>query len=74
MVCGATSRREDTPNNGKSFRFVFDFSYYIIIGVILLNIIFGIIIDTFGALRDETNERAEELENLCFICGTKREQ
>ena len=38
-------------------RFAFDILYYGLLNVILMNIIFGIIIDTFGALRDETQGR-----------------
>lgn len=34
------------------FRVIFDLSFFIIIIICLLNIIFGIIIDTFAALRD----------------------
>jgi hypothetical protein len=34
-------------------RFFFDLSFFILIIIILLNIIFGIIIDTFAELRDE---------------------
>lgn len=36
-----------------SQRVVYDLSYYIIINIIWMNIIFGIIIDTFAELRDE---------------------
>jgi len=49
--------------------FLFDISFYILIGVVLLNIVFGIILDTFGALRDETQTREDHLNNYCFICN-----
>jgi inositol 1,4,5-triphosphate receptor type 1/inositol 1,4,5-triphosphate receptor type 3 len=29
-------------------------------------------IDTFAALREEAAERADLLENECFVCGFKR--
>jgi len=51
------------------YRFFYDFAFYVIIVVILLNIIFGIIIDTFGALRDESQSRKEHLLNYCFVCN-----
>ena len=38
------------------FRFFFDLSFYILIIIIWLNIIFGIIIDTFAQLREVKNE------------------
>ena len=57
--------------NEKEFyqRFIFDIGFYILIGVVLLNIVFGIILDTFGALRDETQTRQDHLNNYCFICN-----
>jgi Ion transport protein len=46
----------DTENQFAA-RTLFDISFYILITVIFLNIIFGIIIDTFSQLRDEQYER-----------------
>ena len=40
-------------------RTVFDMSFFMLINVISLNIIFGIIIDTFSQLRDDQNERSK---------------
>merc|ERR1711988_701396 len=45
----------------------YDLSYFIVISTILMNVIFGIIIDTFGSLRDSTQEREEDAKNTCFI-------
>jgi hypothetical protein len=42
--------------------------------VVLLNIFFGIIIDTFGKLRNLKVEREDELLNKCFICGSSFEE
>jgi len=50
-------------------RYVFDITFWIIIIVILLKVIFGIILDTFGSLRDEKMEVEEEIRTKCFICG-----
>ncbi len=50
-------------------RFGFDILFYVVLDVIMLNIVFGIIIDTFGALRDETNTRNDHLKHYCFICN-----
>lgn len=38
----------------------------------LLNIIFGIIIDTFAQQRDLQNQIQDNMENVCFICGIDR--
>eukprot|EP01060_Flectonema_neradi_P003622 TRINITY_DN12346_c1_g3_i4.p1 TRINITY_DN12346_c1_g3~~TRINITY_DN12346_c1_g3_i4.p1 ORF type:complete len:2267 (+),score=490.38 TRINITY_DN12346_c1_g3_i4:52-6852(+) len=50
-------------------RMAFDFSFFVIVVVILLNIIFGIIIDTFAELRAEKQKVEEEIRTRCFICG-----
>jgi inositol 1,4,5-triphosphate receptor type 1 len=49
-----------------------DILFFIVITTILLNIIFGIIIDTFSALRAEKDWRAHVTENYCFICGIEK--
>jgi len=41
---------------------------------ILLNVIFGIIIDTFGELRADNAAKKHDMENTCFICGVDRFQ
>ena len=54
-------------------RFTFDLSFYILIIVFLLNIVFGIIIDTFRLLRIKSGNRDWDINNKCFICGSTRE-
>jgi hypothetical protein len=39
----------------------------------MLNIVSGIIIDTFGSLREELQDFLDDQENYCFICGYDRE-
>eukprot|EP01059_Diplonema_ambulator_P003242 TRINITY_DN1291_c0_g1_i1.p1 TRINITY_DN1291_c0_g1~~TRINITY_DN1291_c0_g1_i1.p1 ORF type:complete len:769 (+),score=239.69 TRINITY_DN1291_c0_g1_i1:1001-3307(+) len=51
------------------FRASFDFTFFVIVIVILLNIIFGIIIDTFAELRSEKQKIDEDIKTKCFICG-----
>jgi hypothetical protein len=53
-------------------RFLYDLTFFVLITVIFLNIIFGIIIDTFGSLRDDKNQMYEDMKNKCFICGIDR--
>jgi hypothetical protein len=57
-----------------SWRVLFDLSFFIIVNVILLNIIFGVIIDTFGELRELKNSVIEDVNDRCFICGEERGQ
>jgi len=53
---------------------LFDISFFIIIVTVLLNLIFGMIIDAFGDLRDEKSSNEEDKENVCFICGLQRSE
>lgn len=55
--------------HGYWARWVYDITFFVLVIVILLNIIFGIIIDTFGDLRDRRNEELKQVEETCFICG-----
>ncbi|OQS02173.1 Inositol 1,4,5trisphosphate receptor type 2 [Thraustotheca clavata] len=54
-------------------RIFFDLTFFVLVIVLLLNIIFGITIDTFGELRTEANEKEGLMKNQCFICGHSRE-
>jgi len=53
-------------------RVAYDLSFFIIIGALLFNMVTGIIVDTFGELREASKEHAETLANSCFICGVSR--
>ncbi|VDK64075.1 unnamed protein product, partial [Onchocerca ochengi] len=53
-------------------RIIYDMTFFIVIIVIVLNLVFGVIIDTFGDLRAERNEKVDQLRNNCFICGLER--
>lgn len=37
-----------------------------------MNILFGIIIDTFKVLRSRNNEIQQEKDNLCYVCYLTR--
>ena len=49
-----------------------DATFHIIVKVILLNVLFGIIIDTFAQLRDEKARIDNDKVNVCFICNHPR--
>jgi len=53
---------------------LWNFSYFLIVVLILGAIVTGIIIDTFGELRDEANAQSERLSNSCIICGISRQR
>jgi inositol 1,4,5-triphosphate receptor type 1/inositol 1,4,5-triphosphate receptor type 3 len=53
----------------KPGRLIFDTLNNLIIAVIMVNISAGIIIDTFGSLREKEGEKIKDIEEKCFICG-----
>lgn len=53
-------------------RAFFDVIMFFTVVVLLRNIFFGIIIDTFGKLRDTKAEKEADAANRCFICGIDR--
>ena len=55
-------------------RMVYDMIYWITLNVIFMNIVFGIIIDTFAELRDQKNELDDDMNNVCFICNLHRNE
>ncbi|KNC73668.1 hypothetical protein SARC_13774, partial [Sphaeroforma arctica JP610] len=55
-----------------ALRTAFDFGFFIVIVVIVLKMVFGVIVDTFGQLRKENSERDESKLNTCYICGLHR--
>ena len=55
-------------------RLLFDFVFFIIVGVLLFSMVSGIIIDTFSSIREESAQREDTLRNVCFICGMSRSE
>lgn len=53
-------------------RVIYDLLFFFIVIIIVLNLIFGVIIDTFGDLRSERQQKELILKNTCFICGLNR--
>ena len=54
------------------YRMVYTFLFYVMVTTILMNIIFGIIIDTFAELREKKEMVDEQITGRCFICGIER--
>jgi len=53
-------------------RIVYAFSFFFVVGVILFNIVAGIIIDAFGGLREKAQERQQNIRTFSFIAGIER--
>ena len=65
--------RESYSNKTKYYvRFIYDVSCFMIINITLMNIIFGIIIDTFAELRDKKFKQEEDKSKICFVCSLDR--
>jgi hypothetical protein len=54
-------------------RYILDLMFFLIVLIVLLNVIFGIIIDTFGSLRAEKLERQRNTTDTCFTCGIDKQ-
>ncbi|KAJ1494473.1 hypothetical protein T484DRAFT_1927224, partial [Baffinella frigidus] len=57
----------------KVVSFAYTVLYFLLISTILLNVIFGIIVDAFGELRDQQDMLKKKMLNQCFICGMDRQ-
>ena len=70
------SRSNRGAEGGPDFmlRMLFDIAFFIWIGILLFNIITGLMIDTFGALRAKGNARDDVLSNQGFVNGITRTQ
>lgn len=70
---------ENADNNASEYiqldfkRLAYDNLFVILLMIIMINIVSGIIIDTFGSLRDEEKEYSENIKEFCFVCGYNRE-
>jgi hypothetical protein len=54
------------------FKLVHDFSFQVLVNIICLNIIFGIIVNSFATLRDNKKRNEEDMLNVCYICNIER--
>jgi len=64
----------DWNENNSLFRIIYDSTFFFVVIIILMNIIFGVIIDTFGELRADADRIEEDIKNHCFICGMDRRE
>ncbi|KAF0701081.1 Aste57867_8378 [Aphanomyces stellatus] len=54
-------------------RLVFDLAFYIFILVLLVNLIMGIIIDSFTSLRESSERKLEIEQNTCLVCNDTKD-
>lgn len=55
-------------------RMLYDFMNFLILIILFLNIVFGIILDTFGELRGDRDAIEEDQKGKCFICGLEQSE
>jgi Ca2+-binding EF-hand superfamily protein len=58
----------------EGIRLIFDMSFFFFVIIILLAIIQGLIIDSFGKLRNKEEAQKEEMQTHCFICGLQKDK
>ena len=54
-------------------RLFFDILFHIIIILIMTNLMFGIIVDSFAAFRGSTDDSEKDKNNVCYICQLTRD-
>jgi hypothetical protein len=59
----------DVMVHRTEIRFLLDLSFFLVVTIALLNIIFGIIIDTFSEMRAAKEEILKDTYGVCLICG-----
>jgi hypothetical protein len=57
----------------NSSRPVYDITFKLLVPIIMLSIVKGVIVDTFGALRELEQQKVDDMEKRCYICGIERE-
>ncbi|KAK3238675.1 hypothetical protein CYMTET_51330 [Cymbomonas tetramitiformis] len=69
---GISESLED-QQNFLSLRTLLETSFQVMIVMVLLSIISGIIIDSFGELRDRVTQNLDRVANTCSLCGDDRQ-
>ena len=55
-------------------RFLFDLIFFWLIEAVMLKIVYGIILDSFGELREAHNLIEKDMANNCFICNVEKDE
>ena len=55
-------------------RIIFDSAFSVIVGLVLVNIITGLMVEFFSSARLNKSLRSKQMDNECFVCGLKREE
>lgn len=62
-----------TMDSFEMKRFTYDTIYSIFFGMLFGNIVSGLLLDTFGELREQSESLEDDKNNKCYICNIARE-
>ena len=65
---GAFLNAIDIDDTKRKGRISYDLSYFLIVTIIMLNMLLGIIIDSFAMLRREQEKMQDNQQNSCWVC------
>lgn len=60
---------DPSGHNLEYARVLFDIMFFFFVVIILMAIIQGLVIDSFGELRDQIEQVKEDMDTKCFICS-----
>jgi hypothetical protein len=66
------SDHDEGGSRSEVNRIIFDLTFFVILGVLLFDMVTGVILDTFAGLREEIAERQELTKNETFVSGLRR--
>jgi len=69
---GLTDALDEIQEQDYWTRLIFDLTFQVLVMMLFLNVVFGIIIDAFGDLRDARCAIEEDMNNNCLVCGWDR--
>ena len=67
-------RNEKQGKNPFTWRFFYDEIGNLVLKILIVNMISGIIIDNFAALRKRETEMIYDMNNICTICSLKKDK
>ena len=67
-------RNKKPEKNPFTFRFFYDEIGNLMLKILIVNMISGIIIDNFAALRKSETEMIYDMNNICTICSLKKDK
>ena len=74
-ISGYLKPRNDHPSkNPFTWRFFYDEIGNLMLKILIVNMISGIIIDNFAALRKSETEMIYDMNNICTICSLKKDK